>query len=269
MSVGHGKTFIGVSLKMYLGHEETREWAQTVVDIARTDPGVRDGRTTVVILPTFVSLEAALQIAVGTPVQVGAQNLYWQDRGAFTGEVSGKTLDELGCRYVEIGHAERRSLFGEDAETVARKVEAARRNGLVPILCVGETERGEIDQAITASLGQLGSALALLSAPIEEIVVAYEPVWAIGAQTPADPAHVRAVCRALRAAVSGDSRIGTGTVIYGGSAGPGVLADLGNDVDGVFLGRFAHDPEALRGILVEGDSREHASPDPRDESANR
>ncbi|WP_264159490.1 triose-phosphate isomerase family protein [Mycetocola spongiae] len=246
---------MGISLKMYLGHRATLDWTRAVVDIARADPGVSAGRTTVALLPTFVSLDASLALAAGTPVAIGAQDLFWEDNGAFTGEVSGQTLAEIGCGYVEIGHAERRSLFGEDEGVVARKLAAAARNGLAPILCVGEPAHGSAASAAAVSIAQLRSALSELEGTLDHLVVAYEPVWAIGAAKPADPEHVRAVCREIRAELDSHPRIGRGTVIYGGSAGPGVLDTLGEDVDGLFLGRFAHDPEALRSILVEADAQ--------------
>lgn len=229
-------TTVGVSLKMYFGPGQARDWFARVADLVgdRTDVDV-------FVIPSFVSIPAALQAFADTTVAVGAQDLFWEDAGAFTGEVSGAELAELGVRYAEVGHAERRRLFGETEEVVALKTAAALRNGLTPVLCIGETGRVSAEDAVASCLAQLEHA------PAGEVLVAYEPVWAIGAPEPAPADHIRAVCSALKA-------VGH-RVIYGGSAGPGLLTTLGDDVDGLFLGRFAHDPAALARVIEEAVSR--------------
>jgi triosephosphate isomerase len=193
------------------------------------------------------------ELARPAGIEVGAQDLHWEDTGPFTGEVSGAELAEVGCTMVEVGHAERRSLFGETDEIVARKTLAALRNGLAPVLCIGEPERGAPEQAAALCIRQLESALApaRASAVGGRLLVAYEPVWAIGAAEPATPEHVTAVCRTLRDHLDGDESFPGARVIYGGSAGPGLLPRIAADVDGMFLGRFAHDPSAVRRILDE------------------
>jgi triosephosphate isomerase len=151
--------------------------------------------------------------------------------------------------YAEVGHAERRRLFGETDEVVAAKVAAALDAGIVPVLCVGEADRLSADDAAAATVAQLHADLE--DSPAGPVVVAYEPVWAIGAPQPAPAIHISTVTRALRAALDAlPARTGS-SVIYGGSAGPGLLTELGDDVDGLFLGRFAHDPEALIAVLDE------------------
>jgi triosephosphate isomerase len=243
-------TLVGVSLKMYFGHAQTLDWIAKVGDLARSHASVQDGSVEVFVIPGFVSLAASVSALDDTPVLVGAQDLATEDAGAFTGEVSGVELAEVGARVVEVGHAERRALFGETDEIVAKKTSAALRNGLAPVLCVGEKTRSTADDAVDECLRQLSSALA--DAPAGRVIVAYEPVWAIGAAEPAEPAYVRSVCARLREAVDGrpDS-----AVIYGGSAGPGLLAELGGDVDGIFLGRFAHNTDALARVLDEAGAR--------------
>jgi triosephosphate isomerase len=243
-------TLVGVSLKMYFGHAQTLDWISRVGDLARSHPAVQDGSVELFVIPGFVSLAASIRALDGTPVLVGAQDLATEDAGAFTGEVSGVELAEVGARVVEVGHAERRALFGETDEIVAAKTAAALRNRLSPVLCVGETTRTSPEDAADECLRQLTSALA--EAPHGRVIVAYEPVWAIGAAVPAEPAYVRAVCSQLHQAVADrpDS-----AVIYGGSAGPGLLAELGDDVDGIFLGRFAHDTDALARVLDEAGER--------------
>lgn len=245
---------LGVSLKMYFDHKRMVEWASQVAEIATRDEGIRSGEVELFILPSFPSLPAVLDAVAGTPIAVGGQDLFWEDRGAFTGEVSGQDLAELGCRYVEVGHAERRKLFAESDEIVASKVAAAVRNGLVPIVCIGESERVPAAAAAAVCIAQLESALSLLEtspASATEVLVAYEPVWAIGADAAATADHIGEVCSRVREWIVAHPFIQSRGVIYGGSAGPGLLSELGDSVDGLFLGRFAHDPAALEQILAE------------------
>ena len=244
---------IGISLKMYFDRRRTSQWCHAVADIADTHPATRDGHVTVVVLPSFPYLVDALNIFAETPVEVGGQNLYCSDQGAFTGEVSGAQLAELGCGYVEIGHAERRRLFGEDDALIAAKTAAAYRNRLIPILCVGEIRRGAPAAAAEECLAQLNSALAVAAdeATTGPLAVAYEPQWAIGAAEPASPEHITEVSVALRGHLGSMAQFAGSRVIYGGSAGPGLLPRIAADVDGMFLGRFAHDPSAVRRILDE------------------
>lgn len=246
------RTIVGVSLKAYLGHAETVAWCRAVAGIAREHPATGGGEAELVVLPSYLSVPAAVGILDGVAA-VGAQDLAAEDAGAFTGEVPGGQIAELGCRFVEVGHAERRRLFGETDEVVRRKADAALRSGLVPILCVGEEERGGAEGAAAACVGQLDNALALAreSGHGGRIVVAYEPLWAIGADEPASDAHIMAVCRRLRSRVDGlDAHPGS-AVIYGGSAGPGLLTRVADAVDGLFLGRRAHDPAGLAAVLDE------------------
>ncbi len=250
------RPLLGVSLKMYFGPARTLEWCRAVADVARVHPGVASGAVELLVLPSFVSLPAALEAFAGTGVAVGAQDLFWEDSGPFTGEVSGSDLAALGCAYAEVGHAERRALLGEDDAMIGSKLAAAVRNGLVPVLCVGErTEAGPAAAAheCVDTLESIVGASGLEEAP--EIVVAYEPVWAIGAERPAGREHVVAVARVIRDWLAERSPFAAARVIYGGSAGPGTLTELGDVVDGLFLGRFAHDPLALSGMLDESLSR--------------
>lgn len=239
---------IGVSLKMYLRPHESRAWLAAVAKIAKELHLSEPGPVELFVVPDFLTLAVAAETLAGTGVSIGAPDLFWEDRGAYTGEVSGADLAELGVRLVEVGHAERRLLFHEDDVVVARKTQAALRNGLRPVLCIGETEQGSRHGAAEACARQLDSALS--GATPGRIVVAYEPVWAIGARTPAAPEHIQDVCAAVRETLSRHPHH-VSTLIYGGSAKPGLLSTLGDSVDGVFLGRFAHDPLALRMVLEE------------------
>ncbi|HEY8294104.1 MAG TPA: triose-phosphate isomerase family protein, partial [Micrococcaceae bacterium] len=242
---------IGVSLKMYFGYTQTLDWMRAIAVTAREHPAVRNGSLRLFALPTFPALAESRQILAGSGVSLGAQDLFWEDSGAFTGEVSGHVLAELDCRYVEVGHAERRRIFSEDEAVVAAKTAAALRNALTPVLCVGERQRSTVQDAIASCREEARSALAQSAGAGGPIVIAYEPQWAIGAGEPADPDYIRAVCRGLKSAVAGMDGRADSAVIYGGSAGPGLLSQLGGDVDGLFLGRFAHDPAAFARVLAE------------------
>lgn len=253
---------IGSSLKMYFGHQRTLEWVRAVADICAHHPATTGGTVQFFVIPTFPSILGVVELAGPAGIAVGAQDLHWEDAGPFTGEVSGTELAEVGCTMVEVGHAERRALFGETDATVARKTLAGLRNGLAPLLCVGEPDRGSPEQAAAFCIRQLESGLALARAAGVggRLLVAYEPIWAIGAAEPAAPEYVSAVCRALRDHLGDDELFPQAQVIYGGSAGPGLLPRIAADVDGMFLGRFAHDPNAVRQILdevvkLEGDIR--------------
>ena len=243
---------LGVSLKMYMGAEQTRAWVRSVRDIV--DGEGAELNVDVFILPSFPLVDSVSQILAGSRVHWGAQDLAADGAGAQTGEVSGSMLAEMGCRYVEVGHAERRRMFAETEEVVAAKAAQAFAHGLVPIICIGETTRTSSADAARVCIEQLTSALA--GDRGHDIVVAYEPVWAIGADQPADPSHVRQVCRELRSHLT--SRTGRGSILYGGSAGPGTYSHLGSAVDGLFLGRFAHDPTRFASVLREIGDRSRA-----------
>lgn len=240
---------IGVSLKMYFTHRQTREWCSEVAQIVRESAAVRNGQVEFFVAPTYLAVLPALEAFAGTRVLIGAQDVAANDSGAFTGEVSGRELAEVGVRIAEVGHAERRRLFGETDQVVAAKTAAALRNSLTPVVCVGEADEGDAALAAHETVRQLRSALE--GAPAGRVIVAYEPVWAIGADAPAPPDHVRAVSRELRAVLTATTGRDGSSVVYGGSAEPGLLTRLYPDVHGLFLGRAAHDPDAVRAVLDE------------------
>ena len=235
---------IGISTKMYLGYDESKVWLGAVAALAQTCEAVQSGQVKLFVAPTFPVLETTLGLTCGTPVQVAAQNASDQDAGALTGEVSPVFLAEMGVELIEIGHAERRRQFGESEDLIAAKVAAAQRNGLRPLLCVGEDARVAPREAARVCLEQI--AAANINPPGPKPVIAYEPVWAIGAPQPADPDYVCAVAEHLREELDAGT-----TLLYGGSAGPGLLPRLYPSVDGLFLGRFAHDPRSIALVLEE------------------
>ncbi|MFJ3036316.1 triose-phosphate isomerase family protein [Curtobacterium pusillum] len=244
---------IGVSLKMYFSHARTLEWAAAVADIARMHPAVQSGAVELFVIPTFPALVPVREVIGDAPVTLGAQDLAWADSGAYTGEVSGAELREIGVDLVEIAHAERRSLFHETDDDVAGKVHAAFRNHLRPLLCVGEASRAFSQTAVDEVTAQLDRFLATatvdgLAGPV---IAAYEPVWAIGAPAPAPDDHIVEVLAGIEQYLATRPELQGSTAIYGGSAGPGLLTRGQGRIGGLFLGRFAHDPEAIRTILDE------------------
>jgi len=244
--------FVGVSLKMYFDHLQTVDWCERVADLVSGHPAVTSGAVGLVVLPTMPSLAAVAAAFRGTGVRLGAQNLFWSDSGPYTGEVGGPHLRQVGCDFVEIGHSERRRLFHEDDGVVALKTAAALRNDLTPLLCVGERTRVAAEAAARQCIQQLEAATAELDGRTPaRIVVAYEPGWAIGADQPAPVDHVATVGYEIKNWLSGRPLLKGSQLIYGGSAGPGLLPTLGRSVDGLFLGRFAHRVDALGGILDE------------------
>jgi triosephosphate isomerase len=249
MTVPRPPVTIGVSLKMYFGFEQTIGWCEAVRDISLTHPAVTSGSVELFVIPSFPVLSRASELLAGTKVGLGAQNLHWDDFGPFTGEVSGTMLAEMGCSYVEIGHAERRRLFGETNDIVAAKTAAALRNDLVPIICVGEPEPRPKAETLRFCMDQIGSALSG-SRGTKRVIVAYEPVWAIGAPQPAPPDHIRTICAGLVEALNDRPDL-IPTVIYGGAAGSGLLSVSKGCLNGLFLGRSSHDPAGLAAVLDE------------------
>ncbi|KLO61930.1 MULTISPECIES: triose-phosphate isomerase [Dermacoccus] len=199
----------------------------------------------VAVLPPFTDLRSVQTLVDGDKLKLvyGAQDLSQHDEGAYTGEVSGAFLAKLGCTYVCVGHSERREYHHETDEIVRAKVEAAYRHGMTPILCVGEPlEVRKAGQHVEHTVAQLEAAVAGLSREqAESLVVAYEPVWAIGTGEVATPADAQEVCGALREALA---RVFDGDVaakvrvLYGGSVKPGNVAEImaGDDVDGALVG---------------------------------
>ena len=254
-------TVIGVSLKMYFSHARTLEWAAAVADIARTHPAVRSGAVELFVIPTFPALVPVREAIGDAPVTLGAQDLAWADSGAFTGEVSGAELREIGVDLVEIAHAERRDLFHETDDEITGKVHAAFRNHLRPLICVGETTRASSPEAVADVTAQLDrfTATSVADGLAGPVVVAYEPVWAIGAPAPAPDEHIVAVLDGIEQHLATRPELAGSVAVYGGSAGPGLLTRGQGRIGGLFLGRFAHDPEAIRTILDEAQALAVAS----------
>ena len=249
------RTYIGVSTKMYFGQARTLEWLDGIAGEIDARPRLDDLGVVPFVIPSFPLIPAALERLSPHGVMVGAQTVSWGD-GALTGEVSAALLAEMGVSLVEIGHAERRAHFGETAAVIARKVDAALAVGMAPLLCVGEPSHGAISAASDYCAEQVRASLGADPSRLESFIIAYEPVWAIGADRPADADHINGVVTSVRSALARDLGVDeTGIrIVYGGSAGAGLLGSL-PAVDGLFLGRFAHDTTNFARVLDEAAER--------------
>jgi triosephosphate isomerase (TIM) len=214
------------------------------------------GGVDVVVCPPFTSLPAATQIAAGSGIEICAQNVHEEEAGAFTGEVSIAMLADLGVAGAIVGHSERRQLFCETDEALARKVPALLDAGLTPILCCGETE-GERDAGDTEAVlrRQLEADLAAVAdADLGRVVIAYEPIWAIGTGRTASPEQAQEACAYIRGLIVARSPDAAAAIriLYGGSVKPGNAADLFAlaDVDGGLVGGASLDAEDFRTICA-------------------
>ena len=232
------KPLVAGNWKLHHGLRASEDLARAVAAGAGSD-----GAVEVVVAPVFTALHAVGAALAGTGVGLAAQDLHWDDQGAFTGEVSAPLLADVGCSHVIIGHSERRQLFGETDANVARKVGAALRHRLVPIVCVGETlEQREAGKTLSVVLGQLDAALAGLGADaVGGLVVAYEPVWAIGTGKVAKASDAQEVHAAIRARVSETIDAGAAAalrILYGGSVKADNAEELMGqpDIDGALVG---------------------------------
>jgi triosephosphate isomerase len=211
----------------------------------------------VVLCPPYTALAGVAGALQGSPVALGAQNVHWEDSGAFTGEISAPMLAALGCSYVIVGHSERRALFGETDENVARKLRAVAAGGMIPILCVGETlegrRSGDTERVVT---GQLRGALdGWASRGGDDLIIAYEPVWAIGTGVTANPDQAQEVHRLVRDFLEGAFGAGVAaatSILYGGSVKPANAAELlgMRDIDGALVGGASLDAESFLGICA-------------------
>ena len=219
----------------------------TSASIKELMDGIKAGLDTVnkaeiVVCPPAVYIPRVVGAADGTIIKVGSQNVCDQDKGAFTGEISGEMLKDVGCEYAIIGHSERRSLYGESDDLVARRFAAARRNGIKPIFCIGETLE-EREQGVTNDVcaRQIDAVIELEGVgALADGVIAYEPVWAIGTGKTATPEQAQEVHAFIRNKIAAlDTGVAEGLrILYGGSMNPGNAADLlaQPDIDGGLIG---------------------------------
>ncbi|MGH7424548.1 MAG: triose-phosphate isomerase [Candidatus Methylomirabilales bacterium] len=248
---------IAANWKMNKTHLEAMRFVEELRD--RLEP--RDyERVEIVICPPFTALRTVQTTIEGAGMEValGAQDVYWKDSGAYTGEISPLMLTKLGVRFVVIGHSERREYFSETDQAVNAKVKAALSHGLRPIMCVGETlEEREAGQTEAKVDRQVRAGLAgVPKAQIHTMVIAYEPIWAIGTGRNATPEDAQAVISAIRGIVAevGKEAAEALPIQYGGSVTPGNIASLmaQPDIDGALVGGASLDPEAFALIVRYG-----------------
>jgi len=225
--------------KMFKGPEETGEFCRALRDADL-------GQVDVVVCPPYVSLAPAVQALAGTEIGVAAQNVHWDAEGAFTGEISAPMLRELGVYGTIVGHSERRQHFGETDWSVAARIAAAIQHGLQVIACVGETESereaGETEAVLRRQVGAIAEA----ATGADDLVIAYEPVWAIGTGKTATPALAQEANAFIKTILDVP-------VLYGGSVKPDNAADLCGqpDVDGALVGGASLDLESFATICRE------------------
>ena len=250
------RPLISANWKMNLNHFEA---IQAVQKLAYLVPKELPETVDVSIHPPFTDLRSIQTLidADKLPFALGAQHCHWEDKGAFTGEVSAVFLAKLDVKYVVCGHSERRELFGEDDDIVAAKITAVQRNGMVPIACVGET-LGERERGGTTAkvIGQIDCAIAgRTKEQIASMVIAYEPIWAIGTGRTATAADAQAVCAAIRERVGHVTDPATAATVriqYGGSVSSGNIGELmaQADIDGALVGGASLDPDEFAKILT-------------------
>jgi len=210
----------------------------------------------VIICPPYTSLSLAASLIKGSQIKLGAQNMYYEESGAFTGEVSASMLKSAGCEYVILGHSERRTIFGEKDELINKKIKKALSSGLKPIFCVGETleerESGVTNEIIKRQVNEGLSGLS--EEDLNTVIIAYEPVWAIGTGKTASPAQAQEVHGFIRSLISAKfSTVSAEKIIiqYGGSVKPDNAKELlsQKDIDGALVGGACLKAESFIGII--------------------
>lgn len=237
--------------KMHNTKKETEDFLGKFVPMA-------DGlKAEIVICPAFTSLWAAAEKITGTKIKLGSQNMHWEDAGAFTGEISPLMLKEMSCDYVILGHSERRQYFGETDENVNKKVKAAVKHSIAPIVCVGESLL-QREQGLTEAwvLGQVTEAAKGLTVDeAEKVVFAYEPIWAIGTGKTASGDDAQEVISSIRkkiAGLFGENMACKIRILYGGSVKPDNIKELMSqpDIDGALVGGASLKPDVFYGIAA-------------------
>lgn len=238
--------------KMFKTIKEATAFVETVKDQVAVE-GVES-----VVCSPFTNLPALVEAAKGSQLKLGAQNMHWEENGAYTGEISGVMLSDLGIDYVILGHSERRAYFNETDETVNKKVHAAFKHGLTPIVCVGEKlEEREANQTMDVCRTQTLAALNGLSAEqAAKVVIAYEPIWAIGTGKSSTAEDANEVIRYIREQISSEFGAAVAEQVriqYGGSVKPNNIADYmkQSDIDGALVGGASLEPDSYV-QLIEG-----------------
>jgi len=250
------KIVIAGNWKMYKTTEESVHFAKTLKSELSKPLGVE-----VVVCPPFTSLVSVATVLAGSDIRLGAQNLHWEEEGAFTGEVSPKMLKAAGCQYVIIGHSERRAYFSETNAVIHQKLRSALRHGLFPIVCVGERlEEREKGLTFEVVANHMSVFQGIEKEEAKRAIIAYEPVWAIGTgktATPLQAQEVHATLRKLFRESFGESHAASVRILYGGSVKPENIESLLEepDIDGALVGGASLDANSFMKIIEGGLSR--------------
>ena len=250
------KKLIAANWKMHKTPDEARNFFRDFLPLIKGYDSETNDRDEIVVCPTYLAIDAALQAAKGSNIAIGAQDLYWQKEGAFTGEISGTMLASVGATHVIIGHSERRQYFGETDDTVNLKLKAALEASLIPIVCVGEVleerEAGLTDDVLRRQCLRAFNKVSAKKA--HNLIVAYEPVWAIGTGKTATPelaADAHASIRAEAADSFGQEFADQLRILYGGSVKPENAHALMSEeeIDGALVGGASLDPASFAAIV--------------------
>ena len=245
------KKLIAANWKMYKNPTQTEEFFRAFLPLV-----FEHNRDEIVVCPPYVDLQAALESAKGSQIAVGAQDVYWKDEGAFTGEISSAMLVAVACTHVIVGHSERRQYFGETDDTVNLKLKSALEHGLTPIVCVGEVleerEAGLTEDVLRRQCLRAFNALSAKKAA--KLVIAYEPVWAIGTGKTATPqmaADAHLLIRGEAAKAFGDEFAVQLRILYGGSVKPENASALMSEeeIDGALVGGASLDAKSFAAIV--------------------
>ena len=245
------KKVIAANWKMYKTPDQARDFFRDFLPMIQNHD-----RDEIVLCPTYLAIDAAIQATKGSSIAIGAQDLYWQQEGAFTGEICGSMLVAVGATHVIVGHSERRQYFGETDDTVNLKLKAALEAGLIPIVCVGEVleerEAGLTDDVLRRQCLRAFNKVSAKKA--HNLVVAYEPVWAIGTGKTATPqlaADAHAIIRAEAADSFGQEFADKLRILYGGSVKPENAHALMSEaeIDGALVGGASLDPKSFAAIV--------------------
>nr|WP_199339380.1 triose-phosphate isomerase [Nostoc sp. FACHB-892] len=236
------KIVIAGNWKMYKTQAETQEFLRGFLPHLEETPQGRE----VILCPPFTDLSVLSKTLHGSLIQLGAQNIHWEEYGAYTGEISGPMLTESGVRFVIVGHSERRQYFGETDATVNLRLRTAQRFGLTPILCVGESKQ-QRDAGETESLIALQLDKGLLDIDQSNLVIAYEPIWAIGTGETCEAVEANRIIGLIRSQLS-NSNV---SIQYGGSVKPNNIDEImaQPEIDGVLVGGASLEPESFARIV--------------------
>jgi len=249
--MGNRRPLIAGNWKMYKTPQEAADTAKQLVEQVREVADVD-----IMIAPPFTALESVSRVIKNSPVALGAQNLYWEDEGAYTGEISAPMLKSAGCQYAITGHSERRQYFGETDKTVNQKIQAAIQVGLKPVFCIGETEQErEAEQTLSVLDKQVRKGLErLVPEQLDTLIIAYEPVWAIGTGKTATEDQAQEVHQFIRSLIEksfGNDLSKSIRILYGGSVKPDNILNLMAmpDIDGALVGGASLSADSFSRII--------------------